>query len=297
MRHASVGSCLPGVILTFLLALCSPPLRASTLEVQNVNANGGDFAARISVASDCKSDTHGIVSGTIEGGEYVGCSTLTSDADLASGATTFTAGDRVILREGFMVTGATLTVEIDRALYPDAWVQDDTPDGETVYAARFSVDMTNLGLDDASRFYHFLAFDAQGQPELRVGVKNAPGLSETRLFMEVFADDGGVYTTENINELAVFDGWHWVDVFWQASAGDDNGLAYVCIDAVTPPVGCVDLSNLDNDTGAIDFVRWGAVDVPSGEFGLIDFDDFVSTPFDDNFESGTTGAWSSTSGE
>jgi hypothetical protein len=297
MRNASIGTCLPSVTLALLITLCAPPLRASTLEVQSANPNGGDFAARISVASDCKNDTHEIVTGTVEGGEFVGCSTLTSDADLASGVATFTAGDRVILREGFMVTGATLTVEIDRALYPDAWVQDDTPDGETVYAVRFFVDMTNLGLDEASRFYHFLAFDAQGQPELRVGVKHNSDLVENRLFLEVFTDDGGLVTTEGLTELAVADGWHFVDVFWQASTGVENGLAYYCIDAETPPVGCVDLSNLDNDTGAIDFVRWGAVDVPSGEFGLIDFDDFVSTPFDDNFESGTTGAWSSTSGE
>jgi hypothetical protein len=38
-----------------------------------------------------------------------------------------------------------------------------------------------------------------------------------------------------------------------------------------------DLSSLDNDTGAIDFVRWGAVDVPSHtNVGNIDLDDFES---------------------
>jgi hypothetical protein len=167
-----------------------------------------------------------------------------------------------------------------------------------VYAARFFVDMTNLDLDSTDRFYHFVAFDTQGAPELRVGVKYNSGTVENRVFLEVFADDGSLYSTEVLlSELVLPNGWHWVDVFWQAGAGEENGLAYVCIDAETPPIGCVDLSNLDNDTGAIDFVRWGAMDVPPGDFGLIDFDDFVSTPFDDSFEPGTTGAWSSTSGE
>jgi hypothetical protein len=47
----------------------------------------------------------------------------------------FTAGDMVILGNGFRVfVGASLIIEIDRELYPDAWVQDDTPDGETVYS-------------------------------------------------------------------------------------------------------------------------------------------------------------------
>ena len=38
------------------------------------------------------------------------------------------------------------------------------------------------------------------------------------------------------------------------------------------------LSNLNNDTGAIDFVRWGAIDVPSNtdDIGNLDLDDFES---------------------
>jgi hypothetical protein len=45
-----------------------------------------------------------------------------------------------------------------------------------------------------------------------------------------------------------------------------------------PPLTCVELSNLDNDTGAIDFVRWGAIDVPSSPvpLGDIELDDFES---------------------
>jgi hypothetical protein len=36
-------------------------------------------------------------------------------------------------------------------------------------------------------------------------------------------------------------------------------------------------SSLDNDTGAIDFVRCGAVDVPThGDIGNLDLDDFES---------------------
>lgn len=257
-----------------VLVLAAASLHASTLDVQNANKNTGTYAARVGVASSCLGDLHEVLTGTIGAGAYVGCSTLTAEADLASGAATFTAGDLVILRDGFSVaTGATLTVEIDRALYPDAWVQDDTPDGETVYAARFYIDPSQLALDEGDRFFHFLAFDGSGSPEVRVGVKRTG--TERRLFLEAFEDAGTFETTEGANELLLPTGWHWVEVGW--SAGSGNGSAYLCVDAETPPSGCESLSSLDNDTGAIDFVRWGAVDVPSDtDLGDLDLDDFES---------------------
>jgi hypothetical protein len=297
MWAVSFGSVLRRTAAASLWALYAAPILASSLEVQNDNAIEGEFAARVHVESDCAADVHELITGTIGGGAYVACSSLTSDADLASGAATFTAGDLVILRNGFTVSEGTLTVEIDRALYPDAWVQDDTPDGETVYSARFYIDPTSLNLtDDGNRFFHFLAFDAGGDPELRVGVRQTG--TEKRVFFEVFEDNGGWHTTEGVNEFFIPPGWHWIDVYWQASTGVNDGLAYLCLDSPAPPGGCIELSNLDNDTGAINFVRWGAVDVPSStDLGQLDLDDFQSTDLTDGFESGNTDAWSATSEE
>jgi hypothetical protein len=263
--------------LLALLVVCLAPVAASTLGVQNVNKNSGTFAAQVGVASACTGELHEEVTGIVNGDDFAGCSTLTSDADLASGTTTFTAGDLVILRDGFHVTtGATLTVEIDRALYPDAWVQDDTPDGETVYSARFYIDASDLNLSsDSHRFYQFLAFDAAGDPELRVGVKRVG--TERHLFLEAFEDDGGFQTTEG-NEINLESGWHWVEVGWESGS---PGRAFICRDVLLAdmPTGCIELGNLDNDTGAIDFVRWGAVDVPSNTptgLGNVELDDFES---------------------
>jgi hypothetical protein len=264
------------VIAAAVLALGASSLSASTLAVQGTNKNTGNFAARVGVGTLCGESTHLLLSNPFLPGEHAACSTLTSDADLATGATTFTAGDLVILRNGFSVaTGATLTVEIDRALYPDAWVQDDTPDGEKVYSARFYVDPTQVDLELTQSFYHFLAFDGGGDPELRVGMKQDG--SERRLFLDVFLDSGGVATTAGTNELELPDGWRWVEVGWTASTGANNGTAYLCVDQGDLEPACEPLASLDNDTGAIDFVRWGAVDVPSGsDVGNLDLDDFES---------------------
>lgn len=265
---------LASLALAPLALLVAASAAASTLAVQSGNKNTGTYAARVGVASTCSAENHEVVTGSITGGPFTACSTLTADADLASGATTFTAGDLVILRNGFSVaTGAALTVEIDRDLYPDAWVQDDTPDGETVYAARFYIDPALLALGVGDRFFHFLAFDGGGSPQVRVGVRRTG--TERRLFLEAFEDAGTFETTEGVNELLLPTGWHWVEVGW--SAGSGNGNAYLCVDAASPPTGCLELSGLDNDTGAIDFVRWGAVDVPSNtDLGDLDLDDFES---------------------
>ncbi|KPJ82987.1 MAG: hypothetical protein AMS19_05935 [Gemmatimonas sp. SG8_23] len=241
---------------------------ASSFDVQGENVNTGLFAARVDVASSCTADLHAILSGPIAAGDYIGCSTLTADADLASGAATFTAGDLVILRDGFSVaTGGTLTVEIDRDLYPDAWVQDDTPDGETIYAARFYLDASSLDVAslEGQRFFPFVAravvgnVDADPEPEAySVGIRGAS--SDLLLFFEMVEDDGSVVTTEGTGlEFAVGPGWHQVDLQWQASTSPEahDGTGFLCLDSPAPPLGCVALSDLDNDTGAIDFVRWG----------------------------------------
>jgi hypothetical protein len=268
----------PEALLGILAAVVAVPLLGSDLEVQNTNVNEGTYAARVGVGTTCADPTHTTVSDPVLPATFTACSSLTSDADVPTGTTRFTAGDLVKLRSGFSVdSGADFTIEIDRTLYPDAWVQDDTPDGEKVYAARFYNDAAALVLEGSEEFFHFIAYDAGGNPEVRVGVKRNG--TERRLFLEAFLDNGSLVTTEGTNELLLpGDGnFHWVEVGWTASTGGDNGSAYICVDQASPPTGCPSLSSLDNDTGAIDFVRWGAVDVPSGSsIGDLDLDDFES---------------------
>jgi hypothetical protein len=273
--------------------LVAAPLAASTLEVQEANVHTGNSAARVGVASGCLFDLHAVIAGQITPGTYSGCSSLTADGE-ASGDTRLIGGDQVVLSPGFAFEGNSLTIEIDRALYPDAWVQDDTPDGETVYTASFYVDATTLDLDAADRFFHFIAFDANGEQKSRLGVKFNSGAGERRIFLEVVEDDGGIVSTEaTLEELVLPSGWHLIDV---GVHFQELGFAYLCVDSPAPPTGCVVLDELDIAAGAIDFVRWGALDVPSDSaLGSLDLDDFLSNPpFEDGFEDGFA-AWAARS--
>lgn len=244
----------------------------STLTVRDDNELVGEHAARLEVQSACSAELHEVVTGAIDPDAYTACSSLASDGALASGTTTFTAGDLVILRNGFSVAAdASLTVEIDRALYPDAWVEDATPNGATSYFARFYLNADQLNLsEDGQRFYHFVAFDGARQPRLRLGIRRTG--TEKRLFLESFSDNGSMTSTEGVSELLISPGWHWVEVGWQTS-----GLARYCLDAGGDGVGCILFFGIDNDEGPIAFVRWGVIDLPGPiGLGVLDIDAFDS---------------------
>jgi hypothetical protein len=241
---------------------------ASTIDVLNTNPAFETYGARFTIATTCTSDNQelatGAISGTIEA-----CDTLTADGTVSTAAT-LRAGDRVILRSGFNVaSGASLTVQIDQTLYPDAYLQDDTPDGETTYAARFYLDATSLSLGTDDRFIHFLARGAADEPLVRLVVKKVG--AELRLVLEAFEDGGGLVTTEGVTELVLpADGYHWVEVGRVAGA---TGMAYACIDDTMGT--CVELAGLDNDGGSVHSVRWGAMDVKAN-LGALDVDEFES---------------------
>ena len=246
---------------------------ASSVEVSTAAKFFDTYGARFDVASTCSSDNNETVTGTLATVDVEACDTILADATI-TGAATFTAGDRVVLQNGFSVgSGASLTVAIDTSLYPDAYLQDDTPDGETVYAARFYVNPSGLTLGDTDRFQHFVARDGAGAPVLTLGIKYNAGLAEVRAFIEAVQDNGSVRSTEvELDELVLDDAYQWLEVGFTAGAG--AGEAYLCVDSEST---CATLDNLDNGTKAVESVRWGAMGVPSSQdLGSLDVDQFES---------------------
>lgn len=243
---------------------------ASTVTVQDDNPHLESFAARFTIVSTC-SETN-VDDVTDPSGVVTACDTLNVDGTV-SGTTTLRAGDRVVLREGFSVpSGTSLAVEIEPSLFPDAYLQDDTPARETSYAAGFYVDPTALSLSDTDRFLHFIARDAAGDPVLTLGIKYNSSLAELRAYIEVVEDGGDPpASTENGNELVLTPNqYQWVEVGWIAGAG--TGEAYICVETT-----CQVLTNLDTATKKVHSVRWGAMDVgANANLGSLDVDQFES---------------------
>ena len=262
----------------FLLAaaLSSAAAGASEISVQTANPNSGAHAARVTIASDCASPNHATLSGNSTGGTFEGCTTLSADVDVASGANRFRAGDAIALGDGFSVAaGASLTLEIDPALFPDAFLADDTLAGLTLLSARFYLDADALTLGAAETVYALAALGASGEPWFRVGLTwNPMGGGERRVFVEAREAGGTVRTTRGATELLLPAGWHWLEVGWTAasSPGANDGAIYLCLDDLA--AGCAGFADLDNSAGAVETIHWGAKEVPTGDFGHLDLDDF-----------------------
>jgi hypothetical protein len=154
-----------------------------------------------------------------------------------------------------------------------SYVQDDTPDGEPEYHARFYFDPN--GFDPGEDEGHF-------RTRVFLGFQGAPS---RRLMAVVLRRQGGVYSLRGRARLddnsqadtafvPITDEPHAVEVAWRRSSGPDanDGWFEMWIDGESAGR----LSGLDNGAGGVDFVRLGALSVKSGASGSMYFDQFES---------------------
>ena len=269
------------VLALWLASGGTPPADASSLTVQGATKHTGSWAARVDVSKTCPADDRTLANGT----DYAGAATeeacvslAANDVDVLAGAdVAFRAGETIALGSGFSVaSGASFRAEVGPQVAGTAFVESAHPAAATEYWARFYVRPNLLDLTGGGSFLHLTAHDAGGGLELAVGLKRNLGLGENRVFLQGVEDGGGVVSTEGSDELVLPDGWHRLELRWRASSGAGDGLVEICVDDSPGGAMCAALSSLDNDTGRIDAVRWGALEVPQGDLGTLFMDDFRS---------------------
>jgi hypothetical protein len=166
-----------------------------------------------------------------------------------------------------------------RAIVDDTaalWVQDDSPQDEYRYGARFYFD-TN-GFDPGEALLHrrvrlFVAFEED--PARRLVTIVLRRLNGAYALMgRVRLDDGSRADT---GFFPISDGVHWVELRWQKSstAGSDGAFSFWIDGAMV-----ASLDGLDNGDGRIDFARLGAISAKLGAAGTLYLDEFVSRRFD-----------------
>jgi hypothetical protein len=153
------------------------------------------------------------------------------------------------------------------------WVQDDAPDDEIWYKARFYFDPN--GFDPGEALGHrrtriFVAFESD--PTRRVAavvLRRVQGAYA--LMARARVDDN---TQVDTPFFSITDAPHFLELSWiRASApGLANGLLHLWIDGEHKAT----LTGLDTDLHGIDFVRLGALSVKGGANGTLYFDEFVS---------------------
>jgi len=152
------------------------------------------------------------------------------------------------------------------------FVQDDTPNAESRYRARFSFDPNGFSPGDGSQrmqILHAFTSSPKDKKLLALFVRRAP--NGYALMAKVRRDGAGMKPTA---WLPMSDAPHTIEIDWQkaSAAGAADGHLQIWIDGTSASL----LSDLPNAANFLDFVRVGAVGLRSTTFGTIYFDRFVS---------------------
>lgn len=135
-----------------------------------------------------------------------------------------------------------------------AYVQDDSPDRECTYFARFALDVRGLTMADGDEFDLFVARNADGEPQLRLSMRRMSGEFWLRWWVAV---DTGSIETPPREEIPLPKGWRVVDINWKASdSGEQNGHLRLGVGG-NEFVAATDVAN---ESSRIDSIRLGAVD-------------------------------------
>ena len=149
------------------------------------------------------------------------------------------------------------------------YVQDDHPNSESAYLARFLLDPNSISMAGGDNHPIFRGyFGSQWIVHLALFYQNGSYLLQTGA-----SSDGGTWSLSSL--LSISDAPHQVELEWRAAsaAGANDGYLILRIDQVqryrTP--------NLDNDTQRIDSIRLGPLlGLPSGTRGVYYIDKFES---------------------
>jgi hypothetical protein len=153
------------------------------------------------------------------------------------------------------------------------YVTDELPNAETHYRARFYLDPNSISMGEGVDFYIFTGYDTASVFQVQLGFST--GNYRVRLRQQndsnTTTSTGWVtFTPPNLNDAP-----HVIEIEWVAAtgAGANNGSASLWVDGI--PSGT--LSNLDNDTRRIEYVRLGAVSgLNTGTGGTYYLDAFES---------------------
>ena len=265
-------------VLAAALVLAAGPAAGGALTVQAASKHAGNFGLKAAIGTCASSSDVTLSAQDISGTPtFEACETLSTSGavHVVSGSSTFRAGRTISLGNGFQVaSGASFHAEIQPTISRVAFVQDNTPAAEKSYWAEFYARFDSLSFGSGDVFDHFTGFANGEVAQLRLRIKRDSMLAENRLIVDARLDSGSYASTAGVNEVMLSSGWHKIEATWKAAgAGLNNGTVDLYVDNVLYPA----LSGLDNDTGAIDFVRWGSVSTVSpGITGFMDLDEFAS---------------------
>lgn len=161
-----------------------------------------------------------------------------------------------------------------RAEQQPRYVEDDSPEGEIAYYARFYFFAGDLELDEGDWVDLFTAYQGESRPSAQLAVRLQQTGDGPAIVLRAL--DGGRLTDSE--SIPIRAGWHGVTLQWSQASGPPNGEAVLALDGRPRAT----LAGLDNRDNRIDLARLGSVQ-SRGVQGELFFDAFESrrkTPVD-----------------
>ncbi len=255
------------------LLLLTVPASAGTLEVLGNSATVGAFGLRATLGAICSTDDIIVPPGTVSS-DQLACDSITAaNVEVVAPGSTFTAGERVVLMNGFSVAAnAPFVVEIDSSVdSPYAFLTNGSPTSETVYNARFDLDLDAMTLELGESIAVFEGLLSNGTSIFRLLVRRNAAPAENRLILQA-RDDVVGDLVEHPTALPLPSGSNRIQIFWQMGAGTGEFTASINGSAFDG------LTGLENASNRIDSVRLGLVLGPMvvTSSGFLETDDFFS---------------------
>ena len=144
------------------------------------------------------------------------------------------------------------------------YLQDNTPDDETHYRARFYLQTNSLVMTSGDVFNIFAGFNG-GVKVLNVNLRYTSGVFQVRISAR---DDSDVWSYASWYDLTP--GWNAIELDYQAAA--DSGSLTLWLGGEQKQ----SLSSIDNGTRTLTMVRLGAMNVDDGTRGQLLYDAFKS---------------------
>jgi hypothetical protein len=170
---------------------------------------------------------------------------------------------------GALVGSYGLSVAIASQVH--AFVQDNTPNGETTYRCRFYLDPNTLAMANADEFILFRALTGAAASVFFVKLQY---FTATGYHLYVYErDDSWVAQTY---QVTITDAPHYVEMKWvrATGAGTNDGTFALWVDGSAP---AAEKTGIDNDTLEISTVRLGAeLELDTGTSGTLYMDAFYS---------------------
>jgi hypothetical protein len=149
----------------------------------------------------------------------------------------------------------------------DLYVQNDTPDSETHYRARFYFDPNSITMAAGDMPVIFAGYHDTTQV-FCIQLQKAGGVYQVRISMR---SDAGTWTYSSW--VNITDGWNALEIEWYAAL--NTGSMKLWVDGSEGTT----VDSVDNDTLTLTGVRLGVMSVPTGTRGVVHFDDFESRRF------------------